>query len=190
MFRQLGAKVLDADRITHALMRRGTPVWRRIRTRFGPDILRPSGQIDRSRLGGLVFGHPRRLRELTDIIHPAVRRQMLGAIRRLKQRRPRVKAVVLDVPLLMEARSGYPVDVVGVVVAPIGVVFKRLWGRSGWTRAEVRRRAGHQMKLSLKERRADFTINNKGSRRSTRRQVVRVWEQWVDDMKEKRFHGK
>ena len=86
MFGRRGARGLDADRITHELMRPGTAVTRRIRARFGGEVLAPQGGVDRRRLGRLVFGDRRRLKRLTGIIHPAVRREIqerLGRIRRI-----------------------------------------------------------------------------------------------------------
>ena len=182
MFGALGARVLDADRITHSLMRPDTSVWRAIRARFGENVLTPTLKIDRRRLGALVFRHPRRLAGLCRIVHPAVRTQIRQSIQAIQRRNPRA-VVVLDVPLLLEAGAHYRVDAMVVVSAPLQAVARRLARRSGWTLAELKRRQGTQMPLREKERRADFVVRNNGSRPSTRRQVVRIWKQVVTGLK-------
>lgn len=190
MFRTLGAAVLDADRIAHALMRPGTAVWRQIRKRFGKGICSPSGRVDRKRLGALVFSDARRLKALTALVHPAVRRQVRERLRRLR-RSGRFKGVVLDVPLLLESGScAYRWDVLVVVSAPQRVVLARLRARSGWGPAQVRARAARQWPLREKRKRADFVIQNGGSLASTRRQVTQVWKQVIAQRKGENHHGR
>ena len=179
IFGALGATVLDADRITHALYRPGTPVFRKVRARFGKEILTPSGTIDRKRLGQRVFHNPRDLSALCRIVHPEVRRKIQEQLRRLAAKDPAAVAV-LDVPLLMEAKEAYPVDAQVVVSAPLAVVSERLNRRSGWSLAEVKRRSGFQMPLKEKERQADFVVRNAGSLHSTRRQVKEIWKRIIE----------
>lgn len=175
MFQRLGARALDADRIVHRLMEPGTAVTRRIRSRFGPGVLTPAGRVRRRRLGQRVFASRRELEALNRIVHPAVRREIQAALRRIRRADP-AAAVVLDVPLLLESGPAYRTDAVVVVSAPAGVVARRLKARSGWGRREMERRSAFQMPLSEKERRADFVVNNGGSRSATRRQVVEIWK--------------
>jgi len=114
---------------------------------------------------------------LTGIIHPAVRREIQAQVRLLK-RKGRARSVVLDVPLLLEARSNaYRWDALVVVSAPLSTAAKRLKRRCGWTLAEVKRRARAQRPLREKEKMADFVVRNGGSRRATRAQVSRIWKQ-------------
>jgi len=182
-FKALGAAVLDADRLTHALMRPGTPVWRRIRAQFGTEALTASGRVDRRKLAAIVFRRPGDLKRLTRIIHPAVRREIQSRLRALKRRRVRV--VVLDVPLLLEAGRAYRTDVTLVVTAPQAVVARRLRAARGWSAAQVRKRQALQWPLRKKVGCADFVVNNGGSRGSSRRQVIQIWKQ----LKGERFYG-
>ncbi len=175
IFRRLGARVLDADRIAHTLMRPRTVVTRRIRRRFGPEVIAPGGGVDRRRLAAVAFASHRRLEALCRIVHPAVRRVIHAELRRVRRRQPSAVAV-LDIPLLLETGPAYRTDAVVVVSAPRAVVARRLRERSGWSRAELKRRSKFQMPLAEKERRADFVVNNGGPQSETRRQVVQIWK--------------
>ena len=179
MFGRRGAVVLDADRITHELMRPGTAVTRRIRARFGPEVVAPGGGVDRRRLGARVFGSRARLKELTRIIHPAVRGKIRERLRETRRRDPGAVAV-LDIPLLFES-GHYRPDAVVVVTAPPRAAARRLKRRSGWSAREVRRRSSFQMPLREKAGRADFVVHNGGSLQEARRQVAEVWRQIVKE---------
>ena len=185
MFGRLGAVVLDADRIAHELLEPGTAVHRRIRRLFGPEILGPAGRIDRKRLGAEVFRSRHRLKRLTGILHPAVRRRIQEELRRIR-RGDSGAVVVLDIPLLVESGSGYRTDARVVVSAPAAVSAGRLRARSGWSLREIRRRRSFQLPLRQKVKQAEFVVNNGGGMGSTRRQVSRLWKQIV---KERKFHG-
>jgi len=176
IFKQLGAVVMDADGIAHELMRKGTPVWRAVRRAFGAGISSPTGQIDRKRLGALVFNDPRKLARLCQIVHPAVRRRFRELTRAIG-RTKRGATVVWDIPLLIEAGPIYKVDALVVVSAPFQVAARRLRDRSGWSSTEVKKRQSFQMPLKKKERLADFVVYNNGSLTATRRQVVHIWNQ-------------
>lgn len=174
IFARCGAKVLDADRITHELMQPGKEIWRKIQKIFGEKVLTPRGSIDRRALGKIVFSDPQALRRLTNLIHPAVRRVIREKISARRRQNPDA-VVVLDVPLLMEAGATYPVDALVVVSAPLRAVAQRLQKRSGWSLGEIRKRQAFQMRLSEKEKRAHFVVDNGGSAAATRRQVVKIW---------------
>lgn len=182
IFKQKGAVVIDADRIAHELMEPGTPVYRRIRRLFGDEVIGPRGRMDRKKLGARVFHNPRQMRQLTGILHPAVRRKIQEEFRRLRRRKPD-SVVVLDIPLLVEAGSAYRTDALVVVSAPAAVAAGRLRRRSGWSPEEIRRRGSFQMPLRQKEKQADFVVNNSGGLSSTRRQVLRIWKRIVKERK-------
>lgn len=176
MFGDLGAVVLNADEIVHGLMEPGTGVYRKIRARFGEGVLAPGGRIDRRKLGKRVFsGHRGLLDGLTRIVHPAVRKRIRVCLRQIRRTRPKA-VVVLDIPLLIESGSAYRTDALVVVRASSAAAARRLKARSGWSEAEVKRRSAFQMPLREKERKADFVVNNAGSKSATRRQVVGIWK--------------
>lgn len=175
MFEALGARVLDADRITHELMQRGSAVHRKIRSRFGPEVCAPEGRIDRRKLGERVFRRAGDLEALCRIVHPAVHQRIQASLRRIRRADPEA-VVILDVPLLLEARPCYQTHALVVVSAPRSAAARRLKGRSGWSMAEVQRRSRFQMALSEKLKQADFVVDNGGSRNATRRQVLEFWK--------------
>lgn len=180
LFGERGARVLDADRIVHELMEPGAPVWKGIRRKFGPDVITAGGRIDRKRLGERVFASPKRLKELNAIVHPAVRRRIQERLRQIR-REDSSAVVVLDIPLLVEAGPAYRTDALVVASAAASVAQRRLKRRSGWSAAEFRRRRSFQLPLKLKERKADFVVNNGGSLRETRRQVSFIWKKIVKE---------
>lgn len=184
LFQEKGADLFDADRIVRRLMEPGTPVWKRIRAEFGPEVAGPGRRIDRKRLGQIVFRSPARLKKLNRIVHPAVRLCIQDGLRRLKARRPGAVAV-LDIPLLIESGKVYPTTALVVVAASQRAATRRLKARSGWTAREIRRRSAFQMPLRKKVKRADFVVRNGGDLRSTRRQVGRIWKQITGE----RVHG-
>lgn len=178
IFGELGAVVLDADRITHELLEPGTAVSRKIRISFGRSILDPRGKIHRQRLAEVAFSSQRRLNRLCQIIHPAVRLEIEQNLREIRRKRPDA-VVVLDIPLLMEAGRRYRCDALVVASSSLQTAARRLEARSGWNLQEVRRRQTYQLPLKEKERKADFVVRNNGSLAATRRQVIRIWHKMM-----------
>jgi len=179
-----GARVIDADAVAHALMARGTPVWRRLRRRFGEAVVRADGRIDRVALSRVGFASRRAWRDLCRIIHPAVIARVRWQIGQIRRRAP-TAVVVLDVPLLIESGMASWVDWLVVVTASRRVQVARLRRRQRWPVAEIRRRLGWQLPLVDKVRVADVVIDNGGSRRATAVQVQRLWER----VQEETHHG-
>lgn len=173
LLRRRGAHRLDADVMAHALMAPGRPVWRRLRRRFGPGILRPDRQVDRRALGCAGFRSRAAWRALCGIVHPAVIAETRRALRGIRRRDPSA-VVVLDVPLLYESGMDVLADVVMVVTAPWRRQVAR--GRGRWPVAELRRRLRWQWPLARKAQRADVVIDNGGSRQATADQVARWWD--------------
>ena len=176
MFRKLGAVALDADAIAHQVMEPKRPAWRRIVEAFGPGILNGDLTVNRKRLAAIVFDDEDRRRRLERIIHPRVLRELKDRVRRAARSR-RVPAVVLDVPLLLEAGAQHLVDALVVVTARPGVQRRRLRVRHGWSNAEIGARVAAQWKLSAKVALADYVVDNSDGVGTTRTQVKRIWNQ-------------
>jgi dephospho-CoA kinase len=175
MFRELGAVVLDADAIAHQLMEPKRLCWRRIVERFGQEILNEDHTINRRRLAEIVFRDAQRRNELEAIVHPQVLRQIKQQLHRLRRARG-VRAVVLDVPLLVEVDAHGMADALVVVTAPRQAQLERLAHRYG-DPEEVEARIAAQLELSAKAALADFVVDNAGTVDATRTQVKRIWEQ-------------
>lgn len=174
MLEKLGAAIVDADRIAREVTKKGTPVWQRIRETFGDQYLLPDGKIDRKKLGELVFADAEALKKLNAITHPAIQRQVLLEIDRLKSAGG-LKAIVVDAALLIEAGWCHMVDEIWLVVADRETQIERLMKRNGLTRQQALNRIDSQMDQNTKRRYADRIIDNSGSLEHTRKQVERLW---------------
>lgn len=170
MFHKRGAKVIDADQVVRELLTRDDRCRCAIRGVFGDQVI-TSGELDRAKLASAAFGDPRLLKKLEAILHPLVKERFLEEIERSAN-----KFIVLDVPLLIEARWTDMVDVVIVVRASVGDEIKRLNKRSGHTRAEVLRRLKYQLPFGKKRKFADFVVDNRGRLSDTDKQVKKIMD--------------
>jgi len=172
-----GAEVVDADRLAHQVLR--TPSARsRVVSRFGSGVLGPDGEVDRKRLGDVVFSDRRSLEDLNAIIHPAVIEEVLARVRshRAGARRSPGGAeglLVLDVPLLSESSLRNDCDALVFVDADREVRRERLRAR-GWDESEMERRESFQASLEEKRGMAGFRIDNSGSLADTRAAAGRL----------------
>ena len=167
MFRHAGARVIDADSIARDVVEPGSPALQEIVDQVGPDILRSDGSLDRKALAEKVFGNSDLRRQINRIIHPRVREIEL---RQLEQWRD-APLVVLCVPLLLENRMEHLVDSVVVVTVDPQSRYQRLWKRGRLGRDQVDARLAVQMAQEEKIERADYVIDNSGTRKETEQQV-------------------
>lgn len=172
MLRELGATVIDADEAARAVVEPGTPALAEIEREFGSGAVR-EGRLDRQRLADLVFGNPELRRKLEAITWPRVREWM--AARVLEAAARGEERVVMDIPLLFEARDPDDFKAVIVVAAPPEEQVRRLVAR-GLREDDARARIASQLPLAEKARRATHVIDNSGSVAETRRQVRELWE--------------
>jgi dephospho-CoA kinase len=177
MFESLGAAVISADEIAHETLKRPS-VRRQIRRRWGRGVFRPDGSVDRKRLGAVVFNSPAEVRALEAITHPPILREIKGRMRAFSAG-GKVPLIVLDAPLLNEARLDRLCHAQVFVTAKKASRVRRAGRERRWSRGELARRESRQMPLAEKRRRADFIIDNSGTRAATRAQVRRVCEALV-----------
>ncbi|MGD1993933.1 MAG: dephospho-CoA kinase [Anaerolineae bacterium] len=170
MLVDLGAEAIDADQVAHTVMRPGTPVHAAIVERFGCQVLRDDGTIDRARLGSQVFSDPQALAHLERIVHPAVIREVE---RRIEAATAAV--VVVEAIKLIEAGMADTCDTVWVTVCPAEERIRRLVEQRGMSRAEAQQRVAAQPPQSEKVAHADVVINTHGDLASTREQVEAAW---------------
>ncbi len=154
---ELGAVILDADEIGHEAFKPDTEIWRQVVAAFGRQILTPDGNIDRKKLGNIVFSNPESLSRLNQIMHP--RMYALVKAQLEEYRRQGVGVVVLEAPLLLEAGWTSLVDEVWVTTAPEATVLKRLEERTGMSQAESLTRLRSQLPSEERVRQADVVIN-------------------------------
>ena len=170
---ELGCRLIDADVLAREVVAPGEPAWRAIVEEFGRDVAGPDGQLDRKRLGALVFADPARRKVLEAITHPAImaRRQ---AILDAWAAEGFDGLVVLDIPLLVEIGAVAHFDRVILVYAEREVQLERLMARDGFDRAEAERRVASQMPLVEKVRHAHYVVDSSGAREETAAQVRAV----------------
>lgn len=175
MFKRLGAKVLDADKIAHDKMKKGTEICKKITKEFGKGILAHSGGIERRRLAAIVFKDKKALRRLCGIIHPEVIKHVNDYIKAV--RKSDIPAVVIDAPLLIEAGMRAMVDVLVVVIASETAQIERSVKKTGLSRDEIKRRMRNQIPLKDKMVLADYIIDNKGSKENTKKIIAKIWKE-------------
>lgn len=174
MLADLGAKVIDADRIAHRVMQPDSSCLRKIVKHFGRGIL-ANGYIDRKKLAQIVFNDPKRLHTLIRIIHPKVKEEIKRKVVAYRKLR-RVSVVALDVPLLFESGLDRWVDLTVVVKVRSSQQIERIRRRLSLTESEAFKRIKAQMPLKEKIRLADVIIDNTGSLTKTKKQVEKLWQ--------------
>ena len=170
---ELGAVVVDADKLGHETYRTGTETYRAVAEAFGPDVVGPDGEIDRRALGAKVFGDPEARRRLEEIVWPAIRR--LAAERLAGLREQSVPVVVLEAAVLIEANWLDLVDEVWLVEAPPETVRQRLSDRNGLTPEQAEARLRAQLTNEKRRPYAGVVIENDGSLDELRRRVDEAW---------------
>ncbi len=175
LLKQHGARVIDADSITHCLYRQGQPGYERIVDAFGMDVVLPDGSIDRRHLGDIVFSDPEKLQMLNSIVHPVIMRHISDELTQCAARCPEGVAVV-ELPLLIEAGFFDLFDVVVLVYASGNIQKKRLVNRNKMSGEEAQKRLDSQMPIDRKRAYADYIIENTGDVAAARRQVSELYE--------------
>jgi len=174
ILRDLGADIVDADEASHAVYAPGTPGFDAVVREFGPECVR-GGQVDRVRLGRLVFEDRDARGRLNAIVHPLVRDWMAERTREAAERGAEV--VIQDVPLLYENKLEDLFSSVVLVYVPEDVQLERLLEERGLDADRARAMIAAQMPIDEKRRRAHHVIDNSGTREETRRQVEEMWAQ-------------
>ncbi len=174
MFEELGAKVIDADRIGHELLGSTQPPYNEIVRRFGKEVLDASGEIDRRRLGAIVFSDAAKLRELNAILHPRIIERVEAEAQRYRAQDPRA-VILVDAALIFEAGIGSRFTKLLVAWCPPEMQIERLMAKAGLSRKKAEQRVASQISSDEKRRRADYVIDCSGSLEDTREQVERLF---------------
>ncbi|MED0678139.1 dephospho-CoA kinase [Aneurinibacillus thermoaerophilus] len=181
MLAERDARIIDADIIAREVVRPGEKAWSLIVERFGRGILLDSEEIDRVKLGSIVFADEKARLALNDIVHPAVRQRMRQLTQEAQEEG--VSLIVLDIPLLYESKLEYMVEKVIVVYCTPEQQLERLIKRNGFSAEEARRRIASQMPVEEKKLRADYVIDNSGTLKETEEQVDELMEQLLSSDK-------
>jgi dephospho-CoA kinase len=168
---ELGAVVIDSDVLAREVVARGTPGQAQVVEAFGSEVLTPEGDLDRPRVGAIVFGDEAKRRVLEGIIHPLVRERSAE----LEAAAGPDTLVVHDIPLLAEAGMADRFDAVIVVDAPAELQVERMMRDRGWTREEAEARIAAQAAREARLEIATYVIENTGSTGDLRARVEEVF---------------
>jgi dephospho-CoA kinase len=171
---ELGAEVIDADRVGHRIYLPDTPAWREIVAAFGESVLAPDRTIDRSKLGPIVFSNPDALRQLNSITHGKIYAYIQGQLDYLHQQQA-TAVVVVEAAILLEAGWRALVDQLWVVVTDVEVAIARLKAYKQFTEEQARARIAAQLSNEERVAQADQVIWNNADLATLRQAVTAAW---------------
>jgi dephospho-CoA kinase len=171
MLAERGAAVIDADKVAHQIMRRGSEVYDQIVSAFGPEVVGADGEIDRGRLGRTVFSDPRSLRRLEEIVHPMVGVEVR---RRIAEAKPFV--VVIEAIKLIESGLHQICQALWVTTCPPEQQIRRLMNERSLASEDAGLRVAAQPPQAEKVSLADVVIDTSGDIAQTQRQVEAAWQ--------------
>lgn len=172
-FGRLGCAVIDADKMALEMLI-DKDVVGQIVDIFGPDIMLPTGEIDRKKLADRVFSSSDQLQKLNDIIHPRVLRQT-GILLAQYQADDAVEAIVLDIPLLMETGWHTRCDVLVFVDSDLAVRQTRVRQKGRIDADQIKKRENFQISLDKKREIAQYIVKNNSDLSDLAEQVARIY---------------
>ena len=178
VLRELGATVIDADRVGHDAYRPHSEIWREVVAAFGEQVLQPTGEVDRKRLGAIVFGNAEARKKLNSIMHPRMASIIQEQIGRFRSEGEQV--VVVEAALLVEAGWDNLVDEIWNTESPEEDVVDRLHRRNNLSADEVGRRIRSQLPSEERARSAQVVVRNAGNLEQLRQEVESLWRNRVE----------
>ena len=176
IFQSLGAFIIDADVIARDIVRPGLPAWKAIAEAFGREVLLPDGNINRSKLGSIVFQDAAKRSILNSIMHPGILKEAARLRKKIGDEHP-FAVVIFDAALLIESGAYEMVDLVILVYVNEELQINRLMNRDGLTRDAAIERINAQMPVAEKKNYADYIIDTSSSKKNDiERQVRYVFE--------------
>ena len=180
MFKDLGAKIVDVDKIGHSVILPHRPAWKKIIRLFGKDFLRNDLTIDRGKLSKIVFTNQTLLKKLNEITHPEIIKVIKKEINLAKNKTyNQQKILIIDAALIYEAKMDRLMDKIIVVYINEDVQTKRLIKRNDLSKEEALQRIKSQMPIKEKIKMADYVIDTNNSLDETKKQVEKIWKKLV-----------
>ena len=176
--RELGATLINADQVGHEAYTPHTEAWTEVVSAFGDGILTETGEIDRRKLGAIVFADAAQLERLNRIMHPRMAEIVRHKLRALDEEGATV--AVVEAAVLFEAGWDSLVDEVWTTESPEDSVVARLQERNGFAPEEIRKRIASQMPTEERAGRADEVINNSGDLNGLEAAVREIWKRKVE----------
>lgn len=177
MLAELGAVILNADIVGHEAYLPHQNVWQDVVDAFGREILNERDEVERAKLGAIVFKDPEALKRLNGIVHPWMYRRMEQLLEELRTKRTPV--VVLEAALLFEANWTPLVDEIWVTSTSEERVLERLQKRNGMTVEQIRERMKAQLSDAERVKRANVVMDTNGTVDDVRAQVKKLWDERV-----------
>jgi dephospho-CoA kinase len=173
LLKELGATIIDADKIARDIVAPGQEAWQEIVNQFGVEILRPDQTINREKLRKIVFADPEARRKLESITHPRIRTVVQERIASLASQGAPI--VIYEAPLLFENGIHHWLRPVILVTCSPETQRTRLAKRDHLSPAEVEQHLDAQMPLAQKRGLADYIIENSGDLQSLKKSVQKLW---------------
>jgi dephospho-CoA kinase len=189
VFAELGAHIIDADRIVHGLLSGHTATAKSIAESFGETVLNPDGSIDRKKLAAIVFSDPAKRLLLNSIVHPEVRREVFRRIAELEAECPGGGIVIVDAALMVESGGYRYYDRLVVVVCDPALQLARIVSRDGLSIEDAKARMAAQMPVQEKVKVADYTIDTSGTFVETRAQIEAIYQDLLSVQRKLTAHG-
>ena len=173
----LGASIISADQVGHEAYTPNTEAWEHVVSAFGDEILQDDGEIDRRKLGTIVFSDPGQLERLNQIMHPRMAQMVADKVEVLRGQG--VEVVVVEAALLFEAGWDSLVEEVWTTDSPEQAVIERLKVRNGMSEEEARKRMSSQMGRTERLERSDYVIENSGDMVALGVAIKELWDRRV-----------
>jgi len=175
MLAELGAVTISADELGHEFLQPDTQTYTEILAAFGKSILKPDGEIDRSKLGKLVFAKAAALKKLNQIMHPRIYEKVRQKITEESQKSG-VQVVVIEAALLIEAGWIPLLDQLWVTTAPESTIVRRLKSSRRLSEGQILTRLRNQMPQEEKVKQADVVIDTDYPIDKLRARVSELWQ--------------
>ena len=173
----LGASIISADQVGHEAYTPNTEAWEHVVSAFGDEILQDDGEIDRRKLGTIVFSDSGQLERLNQIMHPRMAQMVADKVEVLRGQG--VEVVVVEAALLFEAGWDSLVEEVWTTDSPEQAVIERLKVRNGMSEEEARKRMSSQMGRTERLNRSDYVIENSGDMVALGVAIKELWDRRV-----------
>jgi dephospho-CoA kinase len=176
--KELGAAVIDSDKVGHEILNYGTPGWQKTVETFGTDICDSEGKIDRKKLAKIVFQNPAAIEKLNRITHPAILDEIRSRLKIYEEQG--FEVAIVEAALLIEAGWAPYMDRIWISIAPKDVTLVRLKKR-GLSEEEAIARIAAQIPGETKINQASAVIINDGSIEELRGKVAKLWNELHND---------
>lgn len=171
---EIGAVVINLDEVGHDVLKKGSVAYKKTIGEFGKGILDANGEINRARLGQIVFHDRKALQRLNEIVYPAIDKTV--AEKTLEYSQKGVKVMVLEAAAMLEAEKAWQTDELWVTTADEKMVLSRLKERSGYSEKEAKARIRSQFTNGERIKKANVVINTDGTLKELKARVKTEWE--------------